>query len=117
MDDNSATGRILKSLLIGALMFASLPAMAVSDGSYKGNYQGKAVTAVLETISTTVTGMLTIGQQQYLIKAEKGGKRLDGELNSMAGGDSLPVSMSEQGTALQVEVGGDKAMQFTLQRQ
>ncbi|MGM0593811.1 MAG: hypothetical protein ACQETD_04670 [Pseudomonadota bacterium] len=106
-----------RMLLLACSLLIALPALAVSDGNYKGSYQGESVTAVLETLSSTVTGMVTIGGEQYLLKGEAQAQQLAGELTSMAGGGTLPVSISQQGASLEVEIGGDEAKRFTLQRQ
>jgi hypothetical protein len=99
-------------------LMLSWPVQAALDGNYRGQYQGRPVSAVLETISTTVTGMLNIGDTPYMLQLEGEGAQLAGQLNNMHTGESLPLRLTIDGDRLEVEVkpAAAGAMQFQLRR-
>lgn len=115
---SKVTGRLgLKSWFLLALMWP-LQTMAGVDGNYQGEYSGQKVTAVLETMSTTVTGVLGIGAESYLLRAEAGQDPIPGQLNNMKSGETLKLLIKSKGSAIDVEVTpkGADVMRFTLQR-
>lgn len=115
---NRATTRlILRGSFLLALIWP-LQTMAGVDGNYQGEYRGQKVTAVLETMSTTVTGMLGIGAESYLLRAEAGQNTIPGQLNNIKSGEALKLLIKSRGSAIDVEVTpkGAEIMRFTLQR-
>lgn len=88
------------------------------DGKYQGEFHGKKVTAVLETMSTTVTGVLGIGAENYLLRAEAGKGAIPGQLNSIQSGKELKLLIKPRADAIDVEVTptGADVMRFTLKR-
>ncbi len=97
----------------------SAQSIAGVDGKYQGEYHGKKVTAVLETVSTTVTGILGVGEDSYLLRAETGKGSLTGQLNSIKSGEALKLLIKPHGDAIDVEMTpkGADIMRFTLQRE
>lgn len=95
-----------------------LYSIAGIDGNYQGEFHGKKVTAVLETMSTTVTGVLGIGAENYLLRAEASKGAIPGQLNSMVSGKQLKLLIKPKTDAIDVEVTpkGADVMRFTLKR-
>jgi hypothetical protein len=95
-----------------------LHSFAGVDGKYQGEFRGQKVTAVLETMSTTVTGVLGIGAESYLLRAEAGKGAIPGQLNNIKSGDTLKLLIKPKGDAIDVEVTptGANMMRFTLKR-
>ncbi len=114
--------RALKRLVVkGVLLFTlSCPVavLAAIDGKYQGDYQGKKVTAVLETATTTVTGILGIGADSYLLRAESTNGTYPGQINNLKGGEALKLLIKPKGDGIDVEVTpkGAAKWQFTLKR-
>lgn len=108
---------ILKSCFLLTLMWP-LQTMAGVDGNYQGEYLGQKVTAVLETMSTTVTGVLGIGSESYLLRAEAGSDAMPGQLNNMKNGETLKLLIRTKGSDIDVDVTpkGADVMHFTLRR-
>lgn len=105
----------------GVLLFSlswPLSSLAAIDGKYQGEYHGKKVTAVLETATTTVTGILGIGDESYLLRAESTNGSYPGQLNNLKSGEALKLLIKAKGDAIDVEVTpkGAAKMQFTLKR-
>ncbi len=110
--------------LVGRVFFLlalvwPVQSIAGVDGKYQGEYNGSKVTAVLETVSTTVTGILGIGEDSYLLRAEMGKGSLTGQLNSIKSGAALKLLIKPHGDSIDVEVTpkGVDIMRFTLQRE
>jgi len=105
-------------LCLSALYTAAAVAAATLDGHYRGTVNEQEVSAVLETVSTTVTGMMTIGQTRYLIKAEKRDGAFSGELSNMLDGSSaaLQFKPSAGGLGVAITPKNSEAMRFSLQR-
>lgn len=91
-------------LVILFCISGSASAMPGLDGHYHGTNGNESVSAVLETMTTTVTGMLTIGEKQYLLQAEASQDSYKGQLSSMTSGDSMPFQFSKSGDGLNVEI-------------
>lgn len=102
--------------LSGALFSAQ--AAAEVDGSYSGEYQRQAVSAVLETLSSSVTGVLIIGESRYLMQADVAAGRLSGQLNNMLNGETLKLQIKAVGDTLDLRVQPPSSapMAFTLHR-
>jgi hypothetical protein len=96
-----------------------LQSQAGIDGQYQGEYRGKKVSAVLETMSTTVTGVLSIGEDSYLLRVESGKSSLSGQLTNIKSSEALKLLIKPKGDAIDVEVTpkGADVMLFTLQKQ
>ena len=95
-----------------------LQSMAGVDGEYQGEYNGKKVTVVLETMSTTVTGVLSIGGDSYLLRAESGASTLPGQLTNIKNGQALKLMLKSKDDGIDVEVTpkGADVMRFTLRK-
>lgn len=102
---------------LSGVLFSAQAAAAV-DGSYSGEYQRQAVSAVLETLSSSVTGVLTIGDSRYLLQADDVEGRLSGQLNNMLNGETLKLLIRPAGDMLDIRVQPANAapMEFRLQR-
>jgi len=107
----------LRTLLLMFLVWPLL-ASATLNGNYQGSYQGKKVTAVLETMTSTVTGILTIGEERYLLQAGNGGNTISGQLTNMKSGASLNLQIKADGNSLEVDVksADQSTMHFILNR-
>jgi hypothetical protein len=110
-----------RSILRGCILLAMLwpmQTMAGVDGNYQGEYRGNKVTAVLETMSTTVTGVLGIGAERYLLRAEAAQETISGQLNNIKSGEASKFLIKSKGNAIDVEVTpkGAEVMHFTLRR-
>jgi hypothetical protein len=111
--------REIGALLLGlsGVLF-SAQAVAEVDGSYSGEYQRQAVSAVLETLSSSVTGVLTIGESRYLLQADAVAGSLSGQLNNMLNGETLKLQIKSVGDTLDIRVqpASSAPMAFTLHR-
>jgi len=107
----------LWGLLLLALSWP-LQSLAGVDGKYQGEFRGQKVTAVLETMSTTVTGVLGIGAESYLLRAESGKGTIPGQANSIKTGEAMKLLIKPHDDAIDVELSPNSAekMRFTLKR-
>lgn len=92
------------AFMVLAGVLVSFTLQAAVDGNYTGSYGEQPVTAVLETMSTTVTGMVTIGETRYLLQAEDRNGSLSGELSEMSSGETLELKLKPEGDALQMDI-------------
>lgn len=108
---------VVKGVLLFSLSWP-VSALAAIDGKYQGDYQGKKVTAVLETATTTVTGVLGIGDESYLLRAESTNGAYPGQINNLKSGEALKLLIKARGDSIDVEVTpkGAAKLQFTLKR-
>ncbi len=113
------TTRLFSTRILLLLLLAwPLYSMAGVDGQYAGEYSGKKVTMVLETATTTMTGVLGIGGENYILRAESSNGSISGQLTAMTSGKVMALNIKTKGNAIDVEVtpkGGD-VMHFTLKR-
>jgi hypothetical protein len=115
---NRVTTRLaLRGCFLLAMVWP-LQTLAGVDGNYQGEYRGQKVTAVLETMSTTVTGVMGIGTDSYLLRAEAGQNTIPGQLNNLKSGEALKLLIKPKGSVIDVEVTPKSAdvMRFTLRR-
>ncbi len=115
---NTVTTRLVLRSFFLLVMMWPLQTMAGIDGNYQGEYRGQKVTAVLETMTTTVTGMMGIGAESYLLRAEAGQDTIPGQLNNLKNGETLKLLIKSKGAAIDVVVTpkGADAMHFTLRK-
>lgn len=112
---------LLPVLLIAATILTAPAAQALdgeSQGVYQGIYDGRTVKASLDYLETSVTGMLDIGDQHYLLQADKRDSTgYTGKLFNIAGGQELDVRLQLNNGLLQIQVTGQEtAMSFELEK-
>lgn len=110
--------RGLTAALFAAALFI-LPAAQAMDGVYQGTYDKKPVKASLDILKSSLTGTVSIGEQQYLLEADdKGnGNHFNGKLYSIADGKALKVDLVINKGRVHFQVtGADAPMAFTLEK-
>lgn len=110
--------RGLTAALLAAALFM-MPTAQAMDGIYQGTYDKKPVKASLDILKSSLTGTVSIGEQQYLLEADdKGnGHHFNGKLYRITDGKALKVDLVINKGRVNVQVtGADAPMAFTLKK-
>lgn len=102
--------------LLATAMLLSQHVLAL-DGGYAGFVDEEQVTASFDDLGTSVTGMLTIGSERYLLQADGLGDGYSGQLHSLASGKAHTVKLTPQGQRVQIQIiDGARPMNLELQK-
>ena len=111
-------GKIVYGLLISLLagMCWSQAVLAL-DGSYRGVYGKEQVSASFDNLESSVTGMLSIGGERYLLQADGVDDGYSGQLHNLVTGKALGVHVKVKDHRIRVEVqNGAEPIHFELEK-
>lgn len=102
--------------LMGLSMLLSQTAQAL-DGSYRGVYGNEPVTASFDNLESSVTGMLSIGSERYILQADGSGNGYSGQLHNLVTGGKLTLDMTVKEQRIQIQIkGGASPMLLELEK-
>jgi hypothetical protein len=99
-------------------VFLLLPqAVLALEGSYRGVHEEQPVKASFNSLESSLTGMLSIGEQRYMLLADEAGSGgYAGKLHNLVSGEMISVELKVIDDRLEIEFKGVSAAVIELKR-
>jgi hypothetical protein len=98
-------------------MFLYLPqAVQALEGTYRGVHDDHPVTASFNTLESSLTGMLSIGEQRYMLLADEVENGYSGQLHNLVSGEMISVELTRNKDRVEIRFKGLSAKMIELEK-